>query len=419
VAYWNLSQRTVRKDQSSEETKWFVNCQPLRFFHFSGSVVDDPIIFSRHSNQFTLETLRDVEILFRIYVEETHKCGRSKYKNINYSYSWNGAGKVNLHTPYILTNNIEQQHAKWSVQIGSNLLIRNQDAWIGIGNAVEIGGWDAYQKHRHSIINSYKNRVLFEQSLLPNDDASSFYTSGHCCICGVKANFITSFMYSVEKTPDGRSMPNWREHMQCEHCGLVNRVRAALHALFSVSTPESSSAIYITEHMTSTYTWLKDRFNNLSSSEYFGPSYFPGTIIDGIRHENIMELSFDDLTFDKILSFDVLEHVPEPYKAFSELYRVLKNEGELIFSVPFSTDSKFDIIRAEITKNGIINHILPPEYHGNPVDQEGGSLCFRYFGWDMLDRLRALGFVNVRALCYWSDDQGYLGEEQILFFAQK
>ena len=63
VAYWNLSQRTVRRIAG----EWRVNGEPLRFFHFSGSVVDEPPVFSRHSYQFRNEVLRDVATLFDEY----------------------------------------------------------------------------------------------------------------------------------------------------------------------------------------------------------------------------------------------------------------------------------------------------------------------------------------------------------------
>ena len=142
-------------------------------------------------------------------------------------------------------------------------------------------------------------------------------------------------------------------------------------------------------------------------------------MVDGIQNEDVINLSFDDLSFDRILSFDVLEHVPDPAKAFREIYRVLGNEGIFLFSVPFSADSQTDIVRATLLPDGTIEHHFPAEYHGNPVDPEGGALCFRYFGWGMLDQLRAIGFSRVRALAYWSENQGYLGKEQYLFIAHK
>jgi glycosyltransferase involved in cell wall biosynthesis len=299
----------------------------------------------------------------------------------------------------------------------SDLLWAVTKGWQPIHSAMEIDGWDAFQKHSARLAEEYDRRVLLEQSLLPTDGSESFTTPGYCCVCGQTTSFLTSFMYSTGPTPDGRPMPNWREHMQCEHCGLVNRMRAALNVLHTSAPPQPDSQVYITERLTHTYRWLEHRYCNLQGSEYFGPTHQPGANVDGIRHEDVMNLSFSDAAFDRVLSFDVLEHVPEPDRAYRELYRVLKPGGVLIFSVPFSSTSQTDIVRATLGEDGTIVHHLPAEYHGNPVDPEGGALCFRYFGWDMLDRLRGIGFKNVRCLAYWSEQQGYLGKEQYLFIA--
>ena len=51
---------------------------------------------------------------------------------------------------------------------------------------------------------------------------------------------------------------------------------------------------------------------------------------------------------------------------------------------------------------GTISHLLPPEYHADP-------LCFYHFGWDLLDALRSLGFRDTLALIYWTGELGYLG----------
>ena len=301
----------------------------------------------------------------------------------------------------------------------SNILWATTEGWRPMQSAVELDGWDAFQKHSERLKNEYDRRVLLEQSLLPTDGSESFKTPGFCCVCGQATNFLTSFMYSTGLTPDGRSMPNWREHMQCEHCGLVNRVRAAIHALHTCAQPKTASRIYITERLTKTYSWLEKRYVNLQGSEYFGPNHKLGAVMDGIRHEDVMNLSFEDNSFDFVLSFDVLEHIPFPEKAFKEIYRVLDENGLFLFSVPFLSNSLSDVIRASMRNDGSIEHHLPAEYHGNPVEPEGGALCFRYFGWKMLDQLRKVGFKNVRCLAYWSEEQGYLGKEQYLFFAKK
>jgi hypothetical protein len=65
-----------------------------------------------------------------------------------------------------------------------------------------------------------------------------------------------------------------------------------------------------------------------------------------------------------------------------------------------------------------VKHLLPPEYHGDPLSSNG-CLCFYHFGWEILDELNTIGFKDANALLYWSQDYGYLGEEQIIFTATK
>lgn len=46
-------------------------------------------------------------------------------------------------------------------------------------------------------------------------------------------------------------------------------------------------------------------------------------------------LPFEDSEFDTVLLTDVLEHIPEPLHAMTEIARVLRPGGKLILSVPF------------------------------------------------------------------------------------
>jgi ubiquinone/menaquinone biosynthesis C-methylase UbiE len=57
-------------------------------------------------------------------------------------------------------------------------------------------------------------------------------------------------------------------------------------------------------------------------------------VADGIvlQRENILNLSFPDETFDYILCWGVLMHIPDIEKAISELNRVLKNGGMIVIS---------------------------------------------------------------------------------------
>ena len=71
------------------------------------------------------------------------------------------------------------------------------------------------------------------------------------------------------------------------------------------------------------------------SKQYFG--------IDGSLTSKADIVSLDDLpvknnSMDYVVSFQVLEHVPNPHKVISELYRVLKPNGTILISVPFFGD---------------------------------------------------------------------------------
>jgi hypothetical protein len=100
VAYWNLSQRRLDFQPSRDgRLHWIVNTEPLRFFHFSGSVLGYPGIFSRHSSQFVLGTNEHLDRLFRHYVDLVDDNGRNYYSTLPYSFSWGGIEGRNEHTP--------------------------------------------------------------------------------------------------------------------------------------------------------------------------------------------------------------------------------------------------------------------------------------------------------------------------------
>jgi SAM-dependent methyltransferase len=56
----------------------------------------------------------------------------------------------------------------------------------------------------------------------------------------------------------------------------------------------------------------------------------PDCFYDGGR------LPFSDHSFDTVLSIQVLEHTPDPFRLVSEMARVLKEDGVLILAAPFS-----------------------------------------------------------------------------------
>lgn len=276
-----------------------------------------------------------------------------------------------------------------------------------------------YVQHRRTHEREYQRRQRAEIDLIERG-VDSFFVKGWCAVCGCATDFQVGFMYSYQTTDDGLPIPNWREHLNCMKCGHTTRVRLMVHLIDQVLRPEADARIYISEQTTPLYRHLRQHHAQVSGSEYLGDRVALGGEVDGMRNEDLTRLTFPSGSFDLMISCDVLEHVTDDDAAFAECFRCLAPGGRLIFTAPCSLDSARNIIRARVTADGEIEHLItPPEYHGNPVDPENGALCFRYFGWEILDQLRRAGFQDAYALSAWSLSLGYLGVEQIVFVAHK
>ena len=281
---------------------------------------------------------------------------------------------------------------------------------------IEIDSLDAYQTYKKANLAEYEHRETTEKLL--EGSKNGFYTSGLCYVCRKMVRFYTDYSYAF-RDANNNQVPNWREHLVCPSCGLNNRMRGAIQVFEQLCNPQPGDAIYLTEQITPLFSWFAKNYKAVVGSEYLAKKVPFGQVDErGLRNETLTGLSFSDNTFNCILSFDVFEHIPDYETAFSECLRCLKPGGRLIFTVPFARTSKTNIVRARLSSMGEIEHILPPEYHGNPLS-DSGSLCFYHFGWELLDQICSLGFKSASAYLYWSRKMGYLGKEQILFMAAR
>ncbi len=234
--------------------------------------------------------------------------------------------------------------------------------------------------------------------------------AGFCYVCDADRRF--------EAVPGERGM-NWRETLRCEACGLINRWRAAVHFLECLCEPTPDAAIYITEAVTPLYDLLRERYPRTVGSEFSGDRRRGEHFAFGgrqVRMEDVTALTFAAASFDVVVSFDVLEHVPDYHAALREFERVLRPGGCLLLSAPFSFAEETEI-RARVRDDGTIEHLLPPDYHCDPLSDEG-VLCFQSFGMDLLDDLASAGFEDARFVCYASRPFAYLGKN-VLFAAHK
>lgn len=180
-----------------------------------------------------------------------------------------------------------------------------------------------------------------------------------------------------------------------------------------------NSKIWITEQESTLFRTLISIFPNLIGSEYLSNDGISGTIDErGFRHEDINRTSFKSESLETIICLDVLEHVPNTNSAIKELHRILEKQGVCIATFPFERQSHETFERAMRNSDGSITYFAPPEYHGNPLLKEE-ILCYRHFGWDVIEKFKQAGFQSARIGLSWSEYFMNMGPEQIVLVAVK
>jgi SAM-dependent methyltransferase len=96
----------------------------------------------------------------------------------------------------------------------------------------------------------------------------------------------------------------------------------------------------------------------------------------------MLDMSFDDGSFDVVIANHVLEHVADDQKALGEIRRVLKAGGYAILQTPYSAklhrtwqDAGIDTDTARLQAYGQADHV-------------------RLFGRDIFNRIAATGFES-------------------------
>jgi SAM-dependent methyltransferase len=219
--------------------------------------------------------------------------------------------------------------------------------------------------------------------------------------------------------PDPSSPFDWREQGACPACGLNARMRLCLELMRLELEGVARPSVYLTEQATRGYAAANRLFPGALGSEFVFDveriarlqdyvQSITGDPGQRLRSEDVTRLSFDDASLDAIGSFEVLEHVPDYPAALAEFARVLKPGGLLVLTVPFLDHSGTTLVRARVADDGSIEHIEPPEYHGDPTSADG-ALCFHHFGWDLFEALKRLGFERIEYVTAWSLSLGLLG----------
>lgn len=229
---------------------------------------------------------------------------------------------------------------------------------------------------------------------------------GHCPVCEAPRNFMPP---QEGMRPD----TSFRESLHCETCRSISRHRAAI-AVLQQELPDARYArVYITEQASMLFVALRKRMRRLAGSEFvrgfrkrrqLSAWLHSQGCRSFVRFQDITALSFRRGSKQAVVSFDVLEHVPDYRQALREFARVLKPGGVLVMTVPFYAASAHSQIVAFIGADGEVETLGDPEYHGDPLSR--GVLCFHHLGWDLLAAMREAGFSEAEALRVSDAGQG-------------
>ena len=168
-----------------------------------------------------------------------------------------------------------------------------------------MDAWQAFRQAEQAVV---RERHL--QTLAMHQWPKPVFPA-HCIACGATRSLPLAWFGT-----DAR--PNLREGLTCPGCQLNARQRAAFGLLRD--RVAADARVYATEQATPAYVWLRKHFRHARGSEYgVGADkaarlsrWLAGCgVQESIVHQDVTALDFAGGSLDAIVTFDVLEPVPD------------------------------------------------------------------------------------------------------------
>jgi SAM-dependent methyltransferase len=181
-----------------------------------------------------------------------------------------------------------------------------------------------------------------------------------------------------------KAQNSWlRDYFECSNCYSIPRERALMVTIEKYYPNWRDLKIHECSPGNRGAS-VKMRKSCLAYTEtQFLPDHPKGYVVAGIRNEDLENQTFQDATFDLVITQDVMEHIYNPARAFSEIARTLKKGGAHIFTVPLINHHQPSEVWAVKGKDGAPVFLKEPEWHGNPIDQKGSPVTM-HWGFDIV-----------------------------------
>lgn len=218
------------------------------------------------------------------------------------------------------------------------------------------------------------------------------------------------FCHICELDVEFSSPKEWfRGHLTCANCKSIPRERAIMYAVKTYCPNWKEYSIHESSPSNRGASLrIRNECKNYIASQFF-PRQKLGEVIKDFRNENLENQTFENNRFDLVISLDVMEHVNLAHMCFKEVSRTLKPGGMYIFTTPTYKEKVKTQRRSIYHKDGEVEHFFKPEYHKNPVD-ENGSLVTFHFGYDFPELIYTWSGLNCHVIRFQDHNLGIIGE---------
>jgi hypothetical protein len=205
-----------------------------------------------------------------------------------------------------------------------------------------------------------------------------------------------------------RGESSWREGLQ--YNGVGSRGRGVMHVIEGILKEGNVKwpKIYATEGFSPFAMRLRKLYPHFLGSEFTLDPEQQRQLYP-IPCEDLLDLTLLSDSFDIVSTNEVLEHVPSIDRALHEICRVLHPGGWHVGTVPFHYFDAAATRRAVLSESGEVFHLLEPEYHVDPLN-DNGALVFEIPGWDIIERAQQAGFSRAFMRFLISSRYGVLSE---------